>query len=254
MILLFVFALCLVPAAEAKSIRTVRLSEKDMETVLVEPGYSTLIKFDSRPEPGLIGDQDAFKVEYMKNMVAIKPLVSRGKTNLFLFTKDGQFNFQLVAGQGRHDNIVYAQAGTKNAVQGAAARPVVLVDDLLTRKIGKVAAQRGLKLILESIATPISRSTIVLRISIEQKNVGVEPTRIDLTMLNVMQGPKRIAIENLFLESKKAKIGTTATSGLLLIRSQEIKRGSSLALEFQPDVAKKGKPLTLQFSADFGRR
>lgn len=254
MILFFVLALCLVPAAEAKSMRTVRLSEKDMETVLVEPGYSTLIKFDSHPEPGLIGDQDAFKVEYMKNMVAIKPLVSRGKTNLFLFTKDGQFNFQLVAGHGRHDNIVYARAGTQGPIQGAAARPVVLVDDLLTRKIGKAVSQGNLKLVLESIATPISRSTIVLRISIEQKPQGAEPPKIDPKMLNVAQGPKRIAIENTFLESKKAKTGVIATSGLLLIRAQEIKRGGTLTLELQPDIAKSGKPLVLQFSADFGRR
>lgn len=92
--------------AWAKSMRVVRLSDSDMETVFVEPGFSTLIKFDSHPQPGLIGDQDGFKVEYLKNMVAIKPLVSRGKTNLFLFTKEGQFNFQLLAGVGRHDNIV----------------------------------------------------------------------------------------------------------------------------------------------------
>lgn len=250
MILIFVLAMCLVPAAEAKSIRMVKLSEKDLETVLVEPGYSTLIKFDSHPEPGLIGDQDAFKVEYMKNMVAIKPLVSKGQTNLFLFTKEGQFNFQLVAGRGRHDNIVYVRAGARSEAQGIKANPAILVDELLTRRIGKVVTQGSLKLTLESIATPISRSTVVLRILIARKLKAKEAPRIDPKMLNLAQNSRKIPVENVYLESKRAG-EVVLTSGLLLIRAQEIKRGGALTLGLQLDAA--SKPLTLQFSADFGR-
>lgn len=249
MFFLFFLALCFAPDTYAKSMRTVHLSEKDMETVFVEPGYSTLIKFDSHPEPGLIGDQDAFKVEYMKNMVAIKPLVSRGQTNLFLFTKEGQFNFQLVAGRGRHDNIVYAQAGIGNSVAGAQPRPAVLVDDLLTRKIGKTAIQNGRKLVLESIATPISRSTLVLHILIEQPQ-GAE--KVIPEMLSLSQGKKKVTVENVFLESRQGKSGMSAIGGLLLIRAEVLKRGEPLRLVLQ--VTKPGKPLWLQFSPDFGRR
>jgi hypothetical protein len=249
MIFLLLLALCLAPKSYAKSMRTVHLSEKDMETVLVEPGYSTLIKFDSHPEPGLIGDQDAFKVEYMKNMVAIKPLASKGQTNLFLFTKEGQFNFQLVAGRGRHDNIVYAQAGAGNSVSGVQVKPAILVDDLLTRKIGKAASQNGRKLVLESIATPISRSTLVLHILIEQPQ-GAE--KVLPEMLSLSQGKKKVTIENVFLESRQGKAGISSIGGLLLIRADALKRAESLRLELQS--GKPGKPLWLQFSPDFGRR
>lgn len=246
---ILLLALLLAPAAEAKSMRTVHLTEKDMETVLVEPGYSTLIKFDSHPEPGLIGDQDAFKVEYMKNMVAIKPLVSKGQTNLFLFTKEGQFNFQLVAGRGRHDNIVYAQAGAQGGNSGPASpRPAVLVDDLLTRKLERSVTRGAVKLTLHSIATPVSRTTIVLRILIEQK--ATDAMKIDPAMVKLVQGAKPVAIENVFLESLKAKSGFIVTSGLLLIRAQGLRPRELLRL----DLLTSSKPLSLTFSADFARK
>src|SRR5580698_188855 len=97
MVLLLLCLLTLQCPAYARSARTVHLADGQMEAIYVESGYSTLLKFSSHPEPGLIGDQDGFKVEYLKNIVAIKPLVSKGKTNLFIFTKEGQFNFQLIA-------------------------------------------------------------------------------------------------------------------------------------------------------------
>jgi len=245
MLLIFLLALFLGTEAEAKSLRVVHLSDKDMETVLVEPGYSTLIKFDSHPEPGLIGDQDAFKVEYMKNMVAIKPLVGKGQTNLFLFTKDGQFNFQLVAGRGRHDNIVYVQSGGSGGGGIAAPKPAVLVDDLLTRKLGKSVSRGRLKLVLESVATPISRTTLVLHILIEQ---GESAAKIEPKMLKLTQGGREIGVENVFLESSAGKAGVVSLRGLLLIRSQAVHPHEPLRL----DLLTPGKPLSLTFLADLG--
>jgi hypothetical protein len=230
--------------ADAKSLRIVHLSEGEMEPVFVEPGFSTLLKFDSHPEPGLIGDQDGFKVEYMKNMVAIKPLVSKGKTNLFLFTKDGQFNFQLVAGKGRHDNIVYVQAGASQS-HGSQPKLAVLIDDLLTRKLGKVVVSGGTKLILESIATPVSRSTVVLKISVEQRQ------SVDAKSFTIRDGKKVIPVENVFLESRVGPSSITVTSGLILIRAQEIKKGA-LRLEFSQPGMKRA--ISIPFSADFRRR
>lgn len=149
---------------------------------------------------------------------------------------------------------MYAQVGTKIASPGAESKSAILVNDLLTRKIGKIALRGDLKLVLESIATPVSRSTIVLRISIEQKIGRLPPSKIEAKMLTIAQASKRIAIENIFLESKKASAGFVSTNGLLLIRAQEIKRGNVLTLELQPAQANQGKPLTLKFSSDFGRR
>lgn len=245
LILLFLAAF---PPVEvwAKSMRVVRLSESDMETVFVEPGFSTLIKFDSHPQPGLIGDQDGFKVEYLKNMVAIKPLVSRGKTNLFLFTKEGQFNFQLLAGSGRHDNIVYAQM--KIAPEPPAARIArpILIDDLLTRKIGRTVQQGSVKLTLQTVSTPISRTTLVLKIEVASS--AKEGLEIGRENLFVFQGQKAIPLGNLFAESRMDK-EQKVSSILLLLRMDQLNPKLPLRLELKTKAA---KSLALPFSADLG--
>lgn len=232
--------------AWAKSMRVVRLSDSDMETVFVEPGFSTLIKFDSHPQPGLIGDQDGFKVEYLKNMVAIKPLVSRGKTNLFLFTKEGQFNFQLLSGVGRHDNIVYAQIRTSPLPTAKIVKPV-LVDDLLTRKIGRTVAVGNVKLTLLTVSTPISRSTLVLKFEVSSTKDDIAVGRENLF---VFQGKKAIPLDNLFVESGKDKT-RKFSSVLLLLRMDQMAPQTPLRLELK---TKTSKPLSMPFSADFGRR
>lgn len=247
--ILLLFVLMAFPPIEvwAKSMRVVRLSDSDMETVFVEPGFSTLIKFDSHPQPGLIGDQDGFKVEYLKNMVAIKPLVSRGKTNLFLFTKEGQFNFQLLAGVGRHDNIVYAQLRTSPLPTVKVAKPV-LVDDLLTRKIERSVSLGNVKLTLLTAATPISRSTLVLKFEVSV------PTSDDIMVgrenLFVFQGKKSVPLDNLFVESGKNK-DRKFLSVLLLLRMDQMDAKTPLRLELK---TKTGKTLSMLFSADFGRK
>jgi hypothetical protein len=243
-ILLFFILLALPPVEVwAKSMRIVRLYESDMETVFVEPGFSTLIKFDSHPQPGLIGDQDGFKVEYLKNMVAIKPLVSHGKTNLFLFTKEGQFNFQLIAGVGRHDNIVYAQRRTAPEFPSVKSAKPVLVDDLFTRKIGRSARQGSVNLKILTASTPKTRSTLVLKmeVSIPQK----EKISIGRESLFVFQGKKMIPLDNVFIESKTLK-NQKIFSVLLLLRMDQMNRKLPLRLELK---TKAKKPLTLSLSA-----
>jgi hypothetical protein len=257
MIFLFLCLLTFQCPAYAKSMRNVYLSEGDLEPVYVEPGYSTLIKFDTHPEPGLIGDQDGFKVEYMKNLVAIKPLVSKGKTNLFIFTKDGQFNFQLIASKGRHDNIVYVQLSDRARAQSAAAKPALLVDDLLTRKMGKLALSGDMKLTLEAISTPVSRSTLVLKFSLEQKAAeNHEAIKIDPKSFSVRQDAKSIKIENTFIETKKLSANSFITSGLILIRMLDIKKTAPLTLSFMSlaSTTQSKKELQVTFSPDFGRR
>lgn len=258
-IFLFLFAIQGQPVY-AKPVRTVQMSEGDMAQVFVSPRFSTLIKFDAHPEPGLIGDQDAFKVEYMRNMVAIKPLVSRGKTNLFLFTKEGQFNFQLVAGTSNHDNIVYVRrAVAPSLAKNGNIEQVVIVDDLLTKKISKTATTMDMVLRLESIAAPISRSTIVLRFSVEQKfneNKKTEFVALNRDRILVTQYEKSLPIENTYLEHSTPRKNTLLTKGLILLRGDRLKRNANVDLRILPVGKNESSKsdLLISFSADFARQ
>ncbi len=256
MLLLFVCLLTLQCPAYAKSSRTVRLSDGDMEQIFVEPGFSTLLKFGSHPEPGLIGDQDGFKVEYMKNLVAIKPLISKGKTNLFIFTKEGQFNFQLVASHGQHDNVVYVEPRLDRfGSQPTTAKVAIPIDNLLTRRINKLASAGSFRLYLESISTPVSRSTLVLKFTVqEQLKASSAPSKIEVGAFTVTQGAQLpIKIENAYLDSKALGPGLSQITGLILIRAAELKKSQPLRLTFTPPAGI-SKGLQVAFTVDFIRR
>lgn len=238
--------------ATAQPTRTVYLNESELAQIAVEVGFSTLLKFDSHPEPGLIGDQDGFKVEYLKNIVAIKPLISRGQTNLFVFTKDGQFGFRLMASRGRHDNVVFVRPAKNRGPAGpTAAKTTLEIDDLLTRKIGKTGRAGDFEFSLLSVATPQSKSTIILKATVRQamKGKGSKPESVNTESFTISQGARAIRIENAFFEQQILK-DEIRTSVLILIRASDLKRGEQVKLVFMPRASQKSSAAQVIFNAD----
>lgn len=258
MLTLFFCLLTLHCPAEAKSSRTIHLSDGEMAPIYVEAGYSTLLKFSSHPEPGLIGDQDGFKVEYMKSIVAIKPLVTKGKTNLFVFTKEGQFGFQLISARGKHDNVVFVEPQKGSGPIGpTTTKTIIALDDMLTMKMNKSVKVSGLALTLDSIATPVSRSTLLLRLHLQGKLTdNVKKSAIETKFFRVMQGATPVKIENAFLEFKNKNVSPIEAVGLILIRTADLKKNEPVKLILSlPSKLAEQKPVDLQilFSADFRR-
>lgn len=236
--------------ASAAPTRTVYLNDSDLAQISVEVGFSTLLKFDSHPEPGLIGDQDGFKVEYLKNIVAIKPLISRGQTNLFVFTKDGQFGFRLLAGRGRHDNVVFVKPAKSRGPAGpTATKSTVEIDDLLTRKVGRTSKAGDFELTLESVATPQSRSTVILKAVVRQKVKATQPENLLVDHFAITQGSRTIKIENAFFEQQISR-DEIRTRSLILIRASDLKRGEQVKLAFTPRGSKKNATAQVTFNAD----
>lgn len=69
--------------AFAKEPRTLTFSESDVGQVQLAVGYSTILQFDSRPTSAVLGDQDAFKVEYLGNSLTLRLVHERGHTPTF---------------------------------------------------------------------------------------------------------------------------------------------------------------------------
>lgn len=230
--------------------RTVQMKEGEMTPIYVSPRFSTILQFDAHPEPGLIGDQDAFKVEYMRNLVAIKPLMSRGKTNLFIFTKEGQFNFQLISSNDHHDNIVYVKrAGNNEPEKLLTTERIVMIDDLITRRLNKVVKNKNAKLTIESVATPKSKSTLVIKFELERKQIGKdELLKIAKENVLIKQKTLILSIENIYLENSRPEKALYRTKGLLLLRAEVI--APTTPLDFSLDLGK-NDVLTLQIKADF---
>ena len=65
---LTLLAVCMLTrAVEAKTPRTVILSEAEVAPIYAALGYTTMLQFDGRPTSAILGDQDAFKIEYVGN-------------------------------------------------------------------------------------------------------------------------------------------------------------------------------------------
>jgi hypothetical protein len=238
----------------------VKLSDGEMVPIYLESGFSTLLKFSAHPEPGLIGDQDGFKVEYMKNIVAIKPLVTKGRTNLFIFTKDGEFNFQLIASRGQHDNVVYVESKPDRSVpQALTSKVAIPIDELLTKRINKTATSKNLRLYLESISAPVSRTALVVKFSLQERvlKTGEFMLRPQTDWFSVAQRERPIKIENIFIEYKRDSAFLSQTTGIILIRLSDLKKSENLRLIFTPPKSHVGKmdlPLQVTFLPDVSRR
>jgi type IV secretory pathway VirB9-like protein len=83
-------------------------------TVKTALGIATIIETPEAIQSAVIGDQSAFKVEYLNRAVTIKPLRPFAKTNLYLQTAARRYDLRLVtAKQNAADYIVYLKTGAE---------------------------------------------------------------------------------------------------------------------------------------------
>jgi hypothetical protein len=79
-------------------------------TVRTALGIATIIQVPDRPNSVVVGDQDAFKVEYLDQAVTIKPLHSKAKTNIYIYTDWKRYNVELISGtEALSDYVVYLE-------------------------------------------------------------------------------------------------------------------------------------------------
>lgn len=91
-------------------VRTVEVKNDQIVQVKTAPGVATIIQVPDRPNSIVLGDQNAFKVEYLDQAITIKPLVRGAKSNLYIYTDYRRFNVQLVtSGESLADYVVYLE-------------------------------------------------------------------------------------------------------------------------------------------------
>jgi hypothetical protein len=91
-------------------VRRVSVIGDQIITVRTALGIATIIQVPDRPNSVVVGDQDAFKVEYLDQAVTIKPLDSSAKTNIYIYTDWKRYNVELISGAGAvADYVVYLE-------------------------------------------------------------------------------------------------------------------------------------------------
>jgi hypothetical protein len=87
--------------------------EEDVLRVNLALGYCTVLEFPEKPLLVTVGDNSLIQVEVPQNSksVVIKPLQNAGETNIFIFTPNQRFNYNVIIGDPLHvDYVVDSQA------------------------------------------------------------------------------------------------------------------------------------------------
>lgn len=106
-ILLISFSL---PSFASERVRKIEVKTDQIVTVRTAIGIATIIQVPERPNSIVVGDQTAFKVEYLDQAITIKPLHGSAKSNLYIYTEYRRFNVQLVTtGEPAADYVVYLE-------------------------------------------------------------------------------------------------------------------------------------------------
>jgi len=233
--------------ADARNVRQLYLSESDVAEVNTSLGFSTILQFDAHPSSAVLGDQDAFKVEYVGNSLTIKPLVAGAKTNLFVFTDYDRYSFRLKVGPASVvDYIVRVSRRSTGetsppipAAVEVTANPVTesyeppqAQGGLVTRTVGKTTKCAPYQFGLASVAYPKGRPWLILNFWVASTS-GKEEA-LDPSALQVFEAKKPIIIENLYLESLRLPGNGTPVHGTAMLKRARPSALSGIALRFQP--------------------
>ena len=98
-------------------VRRVPVQGDQIVTVRTALGVATIIQVPDKPNSVVVGDLNAYKVEYLDTAITIKPLSGHAKSNLYVYTDYKRFNVQLVTGiEAAADYVVYLENPKAKAV------------------------------------------------------------------------------------------------------------------------------------------
>ncbi len=105
---IFLFLISFDTFAASSRVRKVPVLPDQIVTVKTALGIATIIQVPDRPNSLVVGDNVAFKVEYLDQAITIKPLHGGAKSNLYIYTDYRRFNVQLITGaESIADYVVY---------------------------------------------------------------------------------------------------------------------------------------------------
>lgn len=212
-------------AAGDHRVRRLTLKRDDIATVHTALGIATLIQVPDRPTSVVLGDTNAFKVEYLENAITIKPLGRNSKSNLYIYTEARRFNVSLVTEAAPlADYVVYLA-------------PHVSPDPMSPKSLGNPAPGRWIPChsrgSSNDLGITIDRrgeedSLLLLGFTIEAKS----SMRFQPGWIWVTQGKRTIPIESLSLSRVDLDPGHP-TEALLTVKRAEVPGRGPLHLELR---------------------
>jgi hypothetical protein len=187
--ILLVLALALSPySAQADRIRRVIMAKDQIVKVNTAIGVATIIQVPDQPTSLVVGNQDAFKVEFLDTAITVKPFSSSAKSNLYIYTDYRRFDVQLVTVQEPlADYVVY--------LEGKEIKPLRVDKTTSWKSVSVKDEASDLRLSLLRIGRISSSLFLDFEIS-SRKEFKVKPEWVWVT-----QGKKTVPIQRLVLSA-----------------------------------------------------
>ncbi|HLE12145.1 MAG: hypothetical protein A2504_17870 [Bdellovibrionales bacterium RIFOXYD12_FULL_39_22] len=199
-------------------VRYIEVQTDQIVTVKTAIGIATIVQVPDSPNSVVVGDQSAFKVEYLDKAITIKPLVGGAKSNLYIYTEWKRYNVQLVTGvEAGADYVVYLQNPKKKPDGSSITWSKIknkLANDDVSLEVTRVGNTTGEFLFVEFLIS-------------SKQNEAIAPEWIWLT-----QGGVTKPINKLIFSSLTMKKGDLV-KGVIQLAKADIDLNASLRFEMR---------------------
>ena len=226
----------------SSTIREVVTDSEKLIPIHTSLGFSTILEFQEKPISAILGDQDAFKLEYVGNSITLKPLVQGARTNLFVYTSFERFNFSIATSPPPNTDYVVRigrESKEKNKV-----KPISKLSPYVTVSVNQKSERLGLE--LKVIEIDLSRDSLdprsasLIKFLLTSKK---EKKKISSSSFGLKQDGKFLDVEGIYLDRIEVEPNSTLT-GVFALLNQQWKRQKPLTLVFAFEQEQKKKTKT----------
>ncbi len=190
----------------ADRVRHVVVHKDQIITVRTAIGIATIIQVPDRPNSVVVGDQEAFKVEYLDQAITIKPLNSGAKSNLYIYTDWRRYNVQLITGpEPLAEYVVYLDNQKEKPKETKTVIKWMDYQKVMTNKNLIFSSKR------------LSRTKDLLLIDFEIGSSANE--KIDPSLIWIVQNGKTRPIHNLVLSKIEVRPNEKVSGIIQILRS-----------------------------------
>lgn len=184
-------------------IRAQLMKPDDILTVNTGIGLATIVQFPETIQSMIIGDQSAYKIEYLDHSVTIKPLRSNAKTNFYVMTQSRRFDIKLqTVPQDLAQYVVYVKSVQKS-------------DQVKWQTVSLKAETAGLSAMIDRVAATTDGLLLIEGHLISRNKTALVVQPKDFWAL---QGGKSKVLNSLFLADVKIEGGKPVLFGISILR------------------------------------
>ncbi len=219
--------------SQASPIREVTPNSSKLIPIHTSLGYSTILEFQEKPVSSILGDQDAFKLEYVGNSITLKPLFHSAKSNLFIYTGFDRFNFAITTTPPPNTDYVVRIIKSKDEKPSNSSAPEITQSPYTVIPFNLKSSRSGFTLkvqeldLARDIKNPRSASLIKFDLASNGEDHQFVPASFGLK-----QEGKFLDVEGIYLEKMTTSKKQSPTTGVIAVLNQQWKRSTPLTLVF----------------------